>query len=184
MLDFVKRAFRGGITALLWINLILWTVGGGIAGYYLGKLISYRDASGYAFGGVLIGIICGLLSNIIGGGFIVTILSIEKNTEETRNLLMNKPGVNTAAGTANSKKESGVSKVLNNNLYTVKQKMKLFKEKNKFDAFLEILNIGDQVEFLETGSIVTAGEKRAPMFSVKTGNGNVGWCFSGNLEKM
>ena len=75
MLDFVKRAFRGGINVLLWINLILCTIGGGVAGYYL------AGGWGYAFGGVLIGIILGLLSNIIGGGFIATIISIDENIE-------------------------------------------------------------------------------------------------------
>ena len=81
MLDFVKRAFRGGINVLLWINLIICTIFGGIIGYYLGQLFTYRNADGYAFGGVLIGIIWGLFTDIIGGGFITTILSIEKNTE-------------------------------------------------------------------------------------------------------
>jgi ribosomal protein L40E len=81
MLDFVKRAFRGGINVLLWINLILCTIGGGVAGYYLGKLISYRSGGGYTFGGILIGIILGLLSNIVGGGFIATIISIDENLE-------------------------------------------------------------------------------------------------------
>jgi len=78
MLDFVKRAFRNGIAVILWINLILSTIGGGIFGYYFGLLISYRNAGGYAFFGVIIGFICGLLIDIIGGGFITTILSIEK----------------------------------------------------------------------------------------------------------
>ena len=81
MLDFVKSAFRGGINVLLWINLILCTIGGGIAGYYLGQLISYRNSGGYVIGGVLIGIICGLLTNIIGGGFVATILNIDENLE-------------------------------------------------------------------------------------------------------
>jgi len=94
MLDFVKRAFRGGLEVILWINLILSTVAGGVAGYYLGKLISYRNAGGYAFGGVVIGIIFGLLIDIIGGGFITTILSIEKNTEEQTTLLKKHLGIN------------------------------------------------------------------------------------------
>jgi hypothetical protein len=82
MLDFVRKAFRGGLEVILWINLILSTIGGGIAGYYLGQLISYRNADGYAFVGVLIGIIFGLLTNIVGGGFIATILNMDKNLEK------------------------------------------------------------------------------------------------------
>ena len=87
MLNFVKRAFRGGFEVILWINLILSTIAGGIAGYYLGQLISYRNAGGYAFGGVLIGIICGLLTDIVGGGLIATFLSIEKNAEIQTSIL-------------------------------------------------------------------------------------------------
>jgi RNA polymerase subunit RPABC4/transcription elongation factor Spt4 len=88
MLDFVKGAFRGGINVLLWINLILCTIGGGVAGYYLGGLISYSSV-GYVFGGVLIGIVLGLLTDIIGGGFIVTILSIDENLETIKKNLSN-----------------------------------------------------------------------------------------------
>jgi len=94
MLDFVKRAFRGGINVLLWISLILSTIGGGVAGYYLGRLINYRNAVWYAFGGVVLGIIFGLLTDIIVGGFITTILSIEKNTEEQTTLLKKHLGIN------------------------------------------------------------------------------------------
>ena len=87
MLDFVKKAFRGGINVLLWINLILCTIGGGVSGYYIGQLISYRNAGGYAFGGVLIGIIWGLLTDIVGGGYIATILNMDENIEEQNSLL-------------------------------------------------------------------------------------------------
>ncbi|MCL2271675.1 MAG: hypothetical protein FWC19_02580 [Treponema sp.] len=79
MLDFVKRSFRNGIEVILWINLILSTIIGGFAGYYIGQLINYRNAGGYTFLGVLIGLIIGLLMDIVGGGFIVTIICIERN---------------------------------------------------------------------------------------------------------
>lgn len=87
MLDFVKNAFRGCINVLLWINLILCTIGGGVSGYYLGQLISYRNAGGYAFVGVIIGIIWGLFTDVVGGGFIVTILNMDENIEEQNSLL-------------------------------------------------------------------------------------------------
>jgi len=84
MLDFVKRAFRSGIEIILWINVILSTIAGGIIGNSLGNLISYRNAGGYAFFGMLVGVICGLFVNIIVGGFISTILSIDENLEQLR----------------------------------------------------------------------------------------------------
>jgi len=93
MLDFVKRAFRNGIEVILWINLILSTVAGGIIGNFLGKMISYRSSGGYTFLGILIGIFLGILTDIIFGGFITTILSIEKNTEEQTALLKKQLGL-------------------------------------------------------------------------------------------
>ncbi|MDR2702310.1 MAG: hypothetical protein LBB72_07760 [Spirochaetaceae bacterium] len=92
MLDFVKKAFRNGIVVILWINLILSAIAGGIVGYYLGQLNG--KAGEYAFLGVIIGSLCGLLTDIVGGGFITTILSIEKNTEEQTALLKKHLGIN------------------------------------------------------------------------------------------
>jgi len=82
MLNFVRKAFRGGMEVILWINLILLTIAGGVAGYYLGQLISYRNAGGFAFFGVIIGLIWGLLTNIVGGGIIATILNMDENLEK------------------------------------------------------------------------------------------------------
>ena len=53
MLNFVKKAFRGGIGVILWLNLILLTIGGGVAGYSLSG-----EKGGFAFLGVIIGVIC------------------------------------------------------------------------------------------------------------------------------
>jgi hypothetical protein len=80
MLDFVRKAFRGGLEVILWVNLLLAAIVGAIAGYYLGQLISYNPG-GYVFLGMIIGIACGLLTNIVVGGFIATLLNIDKNIE-------------------------------------------------------------------------------------------------------
>lgn len=78
MLEFTKNAFNGFMGFILWINLILFTVGSGI----IGNLIARRgDNTGYIIGDVFIGIVIGLLSNIIFGGFIATILNINKKLE-------------------------------------------------------------------------------------------------------
>jgi len=105
MLDFVKGAFRGGINVFLWIILILCTIIGGVVGYNLGRLISYSSVGGFVFGGVLIGIVLGLLTDIIGGGFIVTILSIDENIETIKNILSKTGQSNT--GTPSSGNYSG-----------------------------------------------------------------------------
>jgi hypothetical protein len=81
MLDFVKSAFRKLLGAILWINLILWAILGGIAG----KLLSDWRSSDKTFLGVIIGLAVGLLLDIVCGGYIATILNIDKNLEEIRN---------------------------------------------------------------------------------------------------
>jgi hypothetical protein len=78
-LNFVRKVFRGGLEAVLWINLALWTIGGGI----VGRAFSYRD--NYMFLGVIIGIVIGLLVNIVGGGLIATFINIDENLEILRN---------------------------------------------------------------------------------------------------
>jgi hypothetical protein len=83
MLNFVKNAFSKFMEVILWINLILCVVGGGIIGDKMGQ--SYNpwtgqsSGGGHAFLGIIIGLIVGILSNIIAGGFIATILNIDKN---------------------------------------------------------------------------------------------------------
>ena len=44
------------------------------------------------------------------------------------------------------------------------------------------LELGTEVQVLETGSLATIGEITAPWVRVLTANGFIGWCFSGFLE--
>ena len=89
MLNFVRKAFRGGLEVILWINLIAWIIGGGVAGNFLG---GYYDD--YTVLGIFCGIIVGIVSNIMMGGFIATILNIDKNLEEQTVLLRDFPAPN------------------------------------------------------------------------------------------
>jgi ribosomal protein S27AE len=81
MLDFVKSAFRSLLEVILWVNLILCTIGGWIIGKGLGGFMS----DGHPILGAFIGLIIGLLLDIIGGGFIATILKIDENLEQLKN---------------------------------------------------------------------------------------------------
>jgi len=86
ILGFTKNAFRGFMGFILWVSLIVWTIGGGIGGYYIGRLISYREGGGTgAFLGVIIGLIIGLISDIILGGFVATIINIDVNIKNINN---------------------------------------------------------------------------------------------------
>jgi hypothetical protein len=71
MLDFVKKVFREFLGAILWINLILCAIAGGV----IGNLLAYNARGGAVFLGLLIGAAVGLLINIASGGFIATILN-------------------------------------------------------------------------------------------------------------
>ena len=86
ILGFTKNAFRGFMGFILWINLIVFTVGGGIGGYWLGRLINYREGGGTgAFLGVIIGIVVGLMVDVILGGFVATIINIDVNIKNINN---------------------------------------------------------------------------------------------------
>ena len=80
VIKFVQKAFRGFVEALLWINLIVWTIGGIFVGFYIVK--PYSDPRSIIGG--IIGLIIGLWLNIIVGGFIATILNIHKNLKQLK----------------------------------------------------------------------------------------------------
>jgi hypothetical protein len=65
----------------LWFFLIVGTVGGGIAGYFIGQLISYRDGGGTgAFLGVIIGFFLSFVAMINYGG--KTAITLKANAEK------------------------------------------------------------------------------------------------------
>jgi hypothetical protein len=183
MLDFVKRAFRNGIAAILWINLILSTIAGGIIGYYLGRLISYKNAGGYTFWGIVIGFICGLLTDIIVGGFITTILNIDEKIEAINNHLL-------GTGSTSNGKSTEISISSINNYTDISSPGQIG------DIYIVIANTAirsgpEEAHYVE--KILKAGEKvsfknvlddNPNWFYVDTLDSKiVGWCFAGHLKK-
>jgi hypothetical protein len=109
MLDFVRRAFRNGLAVILWINLILSTIIGGVGFYYLTRVgsysrhgYSYEANGGLVFLGVIIGLAVGLISNILFGGLVATFLNIDENLEYLR---YNSP----KTGTSSNSNSSGIN---------------------------------------------------------------------------
>jgi len=86
MLEFVKNAFHRFMDLILWFNLIFFAIGGGFAG---NLLASSNNETEYVIGFGIIGILAGLIINIVIGGFIATIINIEKNSEIIKNSLTN-----------------------------------------------------------------------------------------------
>jgi len=79
MLEFVTIAFRKAFGVILWINLILWVVVGGVFGYELESV----------FLGLIIGVVVGMLLNIVGGGLIATFLNMEKHLDTIHGINVN-----------------------------------------------------------------------------------------------
>jgi Na+/glutamate symporter len=83
MLNFVKNAFRNFMEVILWINLLSCAIVGGVIGNSMGKSYDPWSVSsggvGHAVLGVILGLVVGMLMNIVWGGFIAAFLSIEEN---------------------------------------------------------------------------------------------------------
>ena len=87
LINLSSKLFYPMFEVCLWVNLIVCTVGGGIASYYLtGGNGGYYRNSGNPLPGILIGLVVGFLSMIISGGLISIFLKINENIEKmTRN---------------------------------------------------------------------------------------------------
>ena len=80
MLQFIKNAFRGIFSFLLWMVLIAAAT----IGYNFGKTFS-SDYGGFL--GVVCGVLIGIFINIVFGGLIATFLSIDINLEKINDQL-------------------------------------------------------------------------------------------------
>jgi len=80
LLQFVKGAFRVFVEILFWIIPIGCAVVGGVFGR---SESSYSDRAAYTFYGVVIGLVVGILIDIVYGGITATLLAIEENTAKT-----------------------------------------------------------------------------------------------------
>jgi Na+/glutamate symporter len=179
MLHFVRTAFRGFIAFILWINLIFTIILGGIIGYFIRHFLegynlydvltgSVNQSGGYSTAsiviGAIIGLILGLFFNIIFGGFIATILNMDKNLEE-----------------------------INNKNGSFKETLKNWNKKYILLQSLDLKKIPDNDSesaiSLENGEIVTFlneayEESKTKTIWYKVNYKNVeGWCISTTLEK-
>jgi len=78
MFNLVKDIFCEGFGVLLWINLAFCAFIGFVRGYNI------DDTVGAGIIGLIIGGIMGMLINIVFGGFVATVISIERNTDKIR----------------------------------------------------------------------------------------------------
>jgi hypothetical protein len=78
MLKFTKNVFREFMEVFLWLNLIGSAITGGVLGYGI------DENGGHAFIGIILGVVIGIISNILIGGFIAVILNIDSNLEKLK----------------------------------------------------------------------------------------------------
>jgi hypothetical protein len=76
MLDWVAKVFRSWVEVVLWLILIIFTIGGGVIGNTIGR---YSRGGGYTFWGIVLGLGIGLIAVVIGGGLIANFLDLADN---------------------------------------------------------------------------------------------------------
>jgi hypothetical protein len=122
MLNFVAKAFRGWMNILLWLMLIGSAIGGfvGFGNIFATRVQKnwYSDAIvfnvGYAFLGLLICGVVGLITVIIFGGLIANFLSMVDDIQAIRNYLSyrgNSSGGNSSGANLSNVQPVGTSVV-------------------------------------------------------------------------
>jgi hypothetical protein len=171
MLEFVRKNFRVFFEVCLWLNLILSAILGGICGNILGR-------GGSIFLGLIVGVIVGLIIDVIGGGLIAVFLEMSEDIK--------KIAARNVSGEPHEKlhEEPSVKNVkLTEEFYVVKKETKLYKNRGDYNTVVCILHPDENVNYVKAGNNVSVGNIDAPMFNVKTINGDEGWCFSGDLKQ-
>jgi len=95
MLDFVKRAFRGLMEVVLWLNLVACSIG-------IAVLWHSVWLPGRGFVGFIIGVIVGLLVNIVLGGFVATFLEMAEDVGQMKRKLDRLGNLNSSASASNA----------------------------------------------------------------------------------
>jgi hypothetical protein len=175
MLNFVRKVFRGGLELILWINLIVWAVGGGIIANMTYSISRYGDSSGiHPVLGVFIGIIAGLLINIVGGGFIATLINMDANIEKL--LKGNLPsGASNVNSTENQVHLPLPSSGEAGDEYIVIMNTSLRSEQTESSYPIKPLKIDERVLFQYAPN--------SNWFYVNTSDSQKGWCLASHLKK-
>jgi hypothetical protein len=83
MIKLNAKAYRGGMSFVLWLSLISCIVGCAILSYLiLYELFNYISAGLAIFAGVVVGFIIGLISNILWAGIISNFLYMVDKVDE------------------------------------------------------------------------------------------------------
>jgi len=159
MLEFVKNAFRGFMEIILWFNLIAFAVGGG----YIGNIIGGRDPI-YIICFSILGIIIGLIINILFGGFMANFLKLCENVES----IINEKPRNSNNEKIWNKKYSAIIPI----------ELKKIPDSSE-ESFIQIEK-GEIIDYLE--QVSEENKTKIIWYKIKYKD-NEGWCNSSNIEK-
>jgi len=174
MTNFVRLVFRGLFEVILFINLLLFIIGGGIAGHYL---------SIGTFLGIVIGLVVGFLVTVIGGGLIATIINIDENLEKLT--VLDKSIINLE----HSQNIQDTQDIINENVvinktHIVIKAVQLRNGPDLDSSVIKTLPVGKNLMVLEKGLNYQINNVLAPMVKVQSENNDIGWCFSQYLKEI
>ena len=167
MLNFIARVFRGWMNVLLWLLLIGCAIGGFVAGGIL--LGGWRFNFGYAFLGLIVGSILGLITVILSGGLIANFLNMVDNIENQNELL-------SILASQKSLKNKKIDYIVTNSAF-------LFSEPNTNSSQIQTLSEGNNLTMLEIGGSFN-NDNDAYWVKVQTEDDEIGWCISRLLRKI
>jgi len=197
ILGFVKNTFRGSMGFILWVILIISSIGGGIIFYYIGLLSmgSRADKTGYVFGGLLLGAILGLLLIITIGGKIATIINMDVNITNINNEIKS---LNNKIVSVLEEQNNLIKKLLEQNNtpkksingredqkfnYAVAKAVKIHSGPELDSSVITTLTEGIHLKLLEKGQNYKINDIVAPLVKIQSENNILGWCFSQFLKK-
>jgi hypothetical protein len=181
MLGFIKDLFRGFVLFFLWINLFFSIV----CGWIIGDRMERYYSDGYSVIGVIIGLIVGIIIDVIFGGFVATILNIDRNLEElntrqkngmSKNIQKNEISLNKSNFARNNFAEDSDFNddevFLEENECFISEEIKLYEEPNVNSKIVWRLLKGEVAIIIDKKRI-----NNILWYNLKDKEENNGWCM-------
>jgi hypothetical protein len=180
MLNFIANAFKGFFSFVLWINLIASV----LIGYSFGQNIGTRRDN-YAILGAIIGLIGGMIFNVLWGGLIAIFLRIDENIKILVKISGGKPIENGIEIAQNSMQQAPANKndadltAVPYTTLTATASVALRKRPETSSSYAVSINAGDSLMLINTEKDAEGSQ----WCLVRTKTGDEGWCQSEYLQE-